>query len=88
QQSLAHGAGRRWKRSEAKGRLKDRFSGSDLGRTPIGGRVICDNKDLLFEEAPQAYKAIEDVVQALVAAGVAEVVAVLSPVLTYKTQRR
>ena len=46
--------------------------------------MICDDKDLIFEEAPEAYKSIKDVVQALVDAGVARVVAVFEPQLTYK----
>src|SRR5438046_7735009 len=31
--SLAHGAGRKWKRSECKGRLRDRFRPDDLLQT-------------------------------------------------------
>jgi release factor H-coupled RctB family protein len=45
--SLAHGAGRKWKRSEARGRLEGRYRAQDLARTPLGGRVICADKDLL-----------------------------------------
>ena len=58
-----------------------------LRRTRFGSRVICDDKALLFEEAPQAYKPVTDVIAALVEAGVATVVAETSPLLTYKTRR-
>jgi len=85
--SLAHGAGRKWTRSEARGKLERRFSRSSLRRTALGGRVVCDDTALLYEEAPQAYKAIETVVEAMVEAGVAQVVAVLAPLLTYKVVR-
>jgi release factor H-coupled RctB family protein len=86
--TLAHGAGRKWKRSEARGRLEDRFRAQDLSRTPLGGRVICEDKDLLYEEAPQAYKDVDRVVSDLVEAGAAIVVATLRPILTYKTRGR
>ena len=82
--SLAHGAGRKWTRSDAKGRLKERFRPADLTRTDLGSTVICDDRDLLYEEAPQAYKDIDDVIGDLVHAEAARPVAVLSPLITYK----
>ena len=39
-----------------------------------------------FEEAPGAYKCIEDVIQALVDADLLSVVCVFRPVITYKTK--
>ena len=82
--SLAHGAGRRWQRSSARARLSSRYRASDLVRTALGGWVICEDRDLLYEEAPEAYKDIDAVVSDLVDAGVAEIVATLRPVITYK----
>ena len=69
----------------ARGRLESKFRAADLLRTPLGGRVVCDDKDLLYEEAPQAYKDVERVVADLVEAGVARVLATLRPLLTYRT---
>ena len=46
--SLAHGAGRKWMRSECKARLSKRYKKSDLERTALGSRVICNNKSLLY----------------------------------------
>lgn len=86
--SLAHGAGRKWRRSDVKARLKGRYRPADLVRTELGGRVICEDRELLYEEAPEAYKKIDAVVGDLVAAGLCEVVATLRPVLTYKTRGR
>lgn len=86
--SLAHGAGRKWKRSDAKGRLSKRYSVSDLTRTALGGRVICEDKALMFEEAPEAYKDVAVVISDLETAGLIDVVASLRPVITYKTRRR
>ena len=86
--SLAHGAGRKWKRSDVKGRLSKRYSVSDLTRTPLGGRVICEDKALMFEEAPEAYKDVAVVIGDLESAGLIDVVATLRPLITYKTRRR
>jgi release factor H-coupled RctB family protein len=82
--TLAHGAGRKWGRGETKGRLVDRFKADDFRRTPLGGWVICEDKDLLFEEAPQAYKDVDVVVGDLVDAGLVTVIATFAPVITYK----
>lgn len=83
--SLAHGAGRKWQRSEMKARLSPRFRPDQLRRTELGGHVICADKDLLYEEAPQAYKDIGSVVDDLVSMGVVSVIAAFAPVITYKT---
>lgn len=85
--SLAHGAGRRWQRGYARPRLSQRYRVEDLERTELGGRVICEDRELLYEEAPQAYKTIETVIADLEAAGLVTVMAVMTPVLTYKVRR-
>jgi len=82
--SVAHGAGRRMTRSEAVGKLKQRYRRNEITRTPLGGRVICDDKALLFEEHPDAYKAIEPVIAALEAHQQATRVAALTPIATVK----
>lgn len=84
--SLAHGAGRKWIRSACKDRLFKLMTPTQMGRTALGSRVICNDKQLIYEEAPQAYKAIDSVVQALVVAGLVELLARTKPVLTYKTR--
>jgi release factor H-coupled RctB family protein len=83
--SLAHGAGRKWQRSECKDRLSERFSISQLEKTSLGSRVICKNKALMYEEAPQAYKAIDSVISDMLEADLIELVASFKPVLTFKT---
>jgi release factor H-coupled RctB family protein len=84
--SLAHGAGRKWARSETRLRMRERFSVPELTHTVLGGRVICEERETLYEEAPDAYKNIGDVVQNLVDAELASVVATFRPLLTYKTR--
>ena len=84
--SVAHGAGRKWMRSESRQRVRERFHRDELVQTPLGGRVICEERALLYEEAPMAYKNIETVIGALVEAGLVSVIATLRPLLTYKTR--
>jgi release factor H-coupled RctB family protein len=85
--SLAHGAGRRWQRGYAKSRLSHKYRVEDLARTELGGRVICEDRELLYDEAPQAYKDIAQVIADLEAARLVETIAVYRPVLTYKVRR-
>jgi len=85
--SLAHGAGRKWSRTDSRAKLEKRYTAKDLTRTELGSQVICEDKALLYEEAPQAYKNITIVIDDLVRAGLAEIVAILRPVVTYKVRR-
>lgn len=86
--SISHGAGRKWKRGEAKGKLENYLTAQNLTHTDFGSRVICDDKDVLFQEAPQAYKDIERVIQDMEEAKLIKVIASVSPIITYKTLRR
>lgn len=83
--SLAHGAGRKWQRSDCVGKLGSKVRLDDLVRGDIGSTLVCNDKALLFEEAPQAYKKADSIIQALSEFGLIKVVAKLKPVMTYKT---
>lgn len=82
--SVAHGAGRKMKRGEALDKLRARYRRAQLARAPGGGRVICDDPALLFEEHPDAYKPIAPVIDALEHHHLATRVAALWPVMTVK----
>ncbi|OCG69001.1 RNA ligase RtcB family protein [Gilliamella sp. Nev5-1] len=84
--SLAHGAGRKWRRVDCKGKLDNRYSMQELKRTKLGSRVICEDSSLIFEEAPQVYKSIESVIESMQQANIVKVIAQLTPILNYKTQ--
>ncbi len=56
-----------------------------LERNPFGGLIVCEDRDLLVEEAPDAYKSIDRVIADLVEFGLARVVAMFRPLLTFKT---
>ncbi|KAF8332251.1 tRNA-splicing ligase [Cantharellus anzutake] len=101
--SLAHGAGRQLTRTKAladfsrkyspgpskgkKSEERSRHDASSLETTRFGGKVICEDKDLLFEEIPEAYKDIENVVKDLADEGIVKIVATLAPVVTYKVRK-
>jgi release factor H-coupled RctB family protein len=85
--SLAHGAGRKWNRGKALQMGKSSTKKADtLTTTDLGSRVICENKDLLYEEVPDAYKEIEDIINDLQDFNLIKIVAVLRPMITYKTR--
>ncbi|MEQ1508037.1 MAG: RtcB family protein, partial [Myxococcota bacterium] len=75
-QSASHGAGRAVRRQEMRG---DR---GPLGLDGVDCVTLRDERRV--EEAPAAYKPVQDVIDAQVAAGTIAVVAVLRPVLTFK----
>ncbi|MCT4605933.1 MAG: RNA ligase RtcB family protein [Marinisporobacter sp.] len=82
--SIAHGAGRKWSRGGCKERLINKYTKKTIKQTQLGGNVICKDKNLLFEEAPEVYKNIEKVIKDLLEADLIEVIATLKPVITYK----
>lgn len=81
--SLAHGAGRKWERGMCKSRLESKFTREALRQTRYKSRVICSNA-ALYEEAPEAYKNIDEVIRVLESFGLLRVIATLKPILTYK----
>ena len=88
-QSTAHGAGRRYDRASMHGRVRKKRSDIiAMQRTAFGGRVICEDRDLLIEEAPKAYKSAESVAADLAATKAAKVVAEFHPLLTFKKIRK
>jgi len=86
--SLAHGAGRRYDRSSMHGRVRAKRSDiEEMKRTPFGGRILCEDRDLLIEEAPLAYKSATSVVADLERTGAARCMAEFHPLLTFKRTR-
>ncbi|MGH3746469.1 MAG: RtcB family protein, partial [Micromonosporaceae bacterium] len=83
--SVAHGAGRKMSRADALRRGRAKHTVEELRRTPVGSLVVCGDRRLLFEEAPTAYKRIEQVIADLVDHDLATPVAATVPLVTYKT---
>ena len=83
--SLAHGAGRKYDRASMHGRVRVKKSDvARLERNPYGGLIVCGDRGLLAEEAPEAYKSIERVIADLVEFRLARVVASFRPLVTFK----
>lgn len=83
--SLAHGAGRKIARGEAKGKLQHHYKVADLQQNRWGGCVVCGERDLLWEEAGDCYKDVSGVIDDLASVGLLSVIAVLRPLVTFKT---
>ena len=82
--SLSHGAGRKWARSLCKSRIRDKYDRDTIRETKLKNRIVCHDTDLLFQEAPEAYKNIDTVIASLLEFDLIKVVATLKPLLTYK----
>jgi release factor H-coupled RctB family protein len=83
--SLAHGAGRKIARHQAKEKLNKIHTKADLKRNRWGGRVICGEDQLAWEEAPECYKSLSSVIDDLVQADLIKIIAYLRPIITFKT---
>lgn len=86
--SLAHGSGRSMSRAKALISLSQKYRNQNLLEPKAGDGtwVVCDEKDLVFEEAPDAYKNVYAVSADLVREGVAEVVGLCMPRVSYKVR--
>lgn len=83
--SLAHGAGRKISRGEAHGKLVNLYRQKDMRLNRWGGKLVCGDSDLLWEEAPQCYKPIGSVIADMLAAQLIHVIATVRPLVTFKT---
>ena len=83
--SLSHGAGRKHDRRSMHGRFSNKKAArSQMLRTSFGGRVVCADKNLLLEEAPKAYKAIDQVRADIENFGLGVAIASFKPLVTFK----
>lgn len=82
--SISHGAGRKWARSICKSRIDGKYDRNSIRSTKLKSQVVCHDTNLLFAEAPEAYKTVEQVIQSLQDFNLIDVVATLRPLITYK----
>ena len=82
--SLSHGAGRKWARSICKSRIRDKYDKNTIRQSRLGSKTVCHDTELLYQEAPEAYKSITHVIDALVSHKLCTVVATLCPIITFK----
>ncbi|WP_312649596.1 RNA ligase RtcB family protein [Aminipila sp.] len=82
--SISHGSGRKYQRSECRGRMSSKYTKNELRETVLKSKIICNNSNLLYEEAPDAYKNIGDIIKCLEEFNLIKIVASLKPLITYK----
>lgn len=82
--TLSHGSGRKWARSICKSRIDKKYDKNTIRTTVFKSHVICHDTNLLYQEAPEAYKNIEDVIRVLLKYELIHVVATLKPIITFK----
>ncbi|TIX56061.1 MAG: RNA ligase RtcB family protein, partial [Mesorhizobium sp.] len=82
---ISHGAGRKYDRATMHGRAgRNRSERDALLRNGWGGQLICDDRNLVIEEAASAYKDAGQVVRDLAEAGLVLALAAMKPLVTYK----
>ncbi|MDS0527047.1 RNA ligase RtcB family protein [Clostridium sp. SHJSY1] len=82
--SIAHGAGRKWQRNGCKEKLFGKYSKKDVKSGNFNYNLVCKDYNLIYEEAPEAYKNIDRVIEDLIKFNMIKVVAKLKPIITYK----
>ncbi len=88
--SVNHGAGRVMSRTAASGIGRRGKQGSSLisdeefRKSMEGIFLICEDRRTVKEEAPAAYKDIDEVINVVVGAGIARIVAVMKPIAVLK----
>lgn len=81
--SLPHGAGRKYTKTDA----EFKFSKPDTTHALTQGMndlIICNDKKLFAQEAPGAYKDIDEIMENLVRNGYIEILGIFTPILTLK----
>lgn len=85
---VSHGAGRKYDRAAMHHRVGRTKSDREvMTRNRYGGVVVCEDRDLLLEEAGSAYKDAARVVDDLVGHGLVERLASMRPLVTFKRAR-
>ncbi|MCX7702952.1 MAG: RtcB family protein, partial [Planctomycetota bacterium] len=91
--SVNHGAGRvmsrsaaigRYRKSGKKGRREAQISDEEFDEAMEGILLVCEDKRSIKEEAPMAYKDIDEVVRVVTGAGLAKAVARMVPLAVLK----
>jgi len=80
--SCCHGAGRVLSRSKARKKIHGPDVVNNLGKRGI--KIVAGSQRMLSEEAPQAYKDVNAVVDTIEGVGIAKKVAVLTPIAVVK----
>jgi release factor H-coupled RctB family protein len=82
--SVAHGAGRRWNRQACKDRLENVYPDKSIREKLLASNLIYFDRSIIYEEAPEAYKSIDRVIEDMLNEGMIRLIATLKPLITYK----
>lgn len=88
--SVNHGAGRVMSRTAASGKGRrgkvsnSLISDAEFRNSMQNVYLICEDKSTIKEEAPAAYKNIDEVINVVTGAGIARVVAIMQPIAVLK----
>lgn len=82
--SISHGAGRKWARFGCRERLENIYSKKSVRQNNLTSNLIFKDKSVIYEEAPEAYKNIERVIEDMMDEKMITLVASLKPLITYK----
>lgn len=82
--SVSHGAGRRWNRLFCKKRLENVYKDRFVRERFLGSNLVYNDRNVIYEEAPEAYKGIDKVIEDMLNEGMIELIASLKPRITYK----
>lgn len=82
--SVAHGAGRRWNRLSCKERLEHVYPNKSTREKLLASNLIYSDRSVIYEEAPEAYKTIDKVIEDMLNEDMIQVIATLKPLITYK----
>lgn len=82
--SVSHGAGRRWNRLSCKERLENVYPDKSVREKILASNLIHRDRSVIYEEAPEAYKSIEKVIEDMLNENMISIVATLTPLITYK----
>lgn len=91
--SVNHGAGRTMSRTAAAGKIQRRtgkvikppaISDDRFKQSMKGVHLVCEDAHTIKEEAPDAYKDIDEVIRVVVGAGLAKIVARMTPLAVLK----
>jgi release factor H-coupled RctB family protein len=82
--SVSHGAGRKWSRFGCKEKLENIYSKKAVRQSKLASTLVYKDKNVLYEEAPEAYKNIDRVIEDMLEKKMIKVVAEMKPLVTYK----
>ncbi|MES0491801.1 MAG: RNA ligase RtcB family protein [Leptospirales bacterium] len=84
--SLAHGAGRKWNRIKSRQMSRIKYKDKDIRNMKGHSALLTNDRNVMLEEAPEAYKNIKTIIADLEQERLIRVVSCFTPRITYKAE--